>query len=83
MTLDRSAPGIRIAVVPNEKSTSTQPVNLDGRVLSFTYEDSERKTDKVTLQLDNYDLSLFDNEALFGGVIAKSISNIVLERRSI
>jgi uncharacterized protein len=66
---DRSAPGIRIAVVPNDRSTNSLPVNLDGRVLSFTYEDSEKKTDKVSLQLDNDDLSLFDNEALFGGVI--------------
>lgn len=69
MTADRSAPGIRIAVVPNSRSATSQPVNLDGRVLSFTFEDCEKKTDKVSLQLDNDDLSLFDNEALFGGVI--------------
>lgn len=66
---DRSASGIRIAVVVNEKSMAAAPVNLDGRVLSFVYEDCENKTDKVSLQLDNDDLSLFDNEALFGGVI--------------
>ncbi len=30
---------------------------------------SEKKTDKVSLQLDNDDLTLFDNEALFGGVM--------------
>jgi hypothetical protein len=36
---DRSAPGIRIDVVPNDRSTNSTPVNLDGRVLSFTYED--------------------------------------------
>jgi phage protein D len=66
---DRSVPGIRIAVVPNERSAEIRPVSLDGRVLGFTFEDSEKKTDKVTLQLNNHDLSLFDNEALFGGVM--------------
>jgi phage protein D len=64
---DRSAPGIRLTVLRGEKDSAGEPLDLQGRVLGFSYEDSERKTDKVSLQLDNFDLSLFEREELLGG----------------
>lgn len=67
MPADRSAPGVRITVLPDERSPSGEPLNLDGRILGFTFEDSEQKADQVALQLDNFDLSLFEREELMGG----------------
>jgi hypothetical protein len=46
---------------------AASPLNLDGRIIGFTYEDAERQADKVSLQLDNFDLALFDREELIGG----------------
>ncbi|MBN2527613.1 MAG: phage late control D family protein [Deltaproteobacteria bacterium] len=66
---DRSAPGIRVSKLPDEKSTSGVPLDLKGRIIGFTFDDSERKADKLSLQLDNFDLSLFDDEALMGGSV--------------
>ena len=67
--LDRSSPGVRITVLTNEKASSGEPVDLDGRIVGFTYEDCERKADKVSLQLDNYDLALFERPELMGGSV--------------
>jgi phage protein D len=69
MPQDRSAPGVRLTALRHEKDTSGEPLDLQGRVLSLSYEDSERKTDKVSLQLDNFDLSLFEREELLGGSV--------------
>jgi len=44
-------------------------IDLSGRVLKFTFEDSETKADKVTLELDNHDLSLFERADLAGGTL--------------
>lgn len=65
--IDRSAPGIRLTLLADERAASGEPLDLGGRVIGFTFEDSERKTDKVSIQLDNFDLSLFDREDLTGG----------------
>ena len=67
--LDRSAPGVRITVLPSEQAGTGEPLDLSGRLVGFTYEDAERKTDKVSLQLDNFDLALFDREELAGGSV--------------
>ncbi|MFH0899378.1 MAG: contractile injection system protein, VgrG/Pvc8 family, partial [Pseudomonadota bacterium] len=67
--LDRSAPGVRITVLPSEKAATGEPLDLAGRIIGFTYEDCERKADRVTLQLDNFDLSLFEREELSGGAL--------------
>ena len=67
--IDRSAPGVRISLLQNEKASSGEPVELAGRIIAFTYEDCERKADKVSLQLDNYDLSLFEREEMAGGAV--------------
>jgi hypothetical protein len=68
-TRDRSAPGVRVTALPDERAASGAPVDLGGRVLGLTYEDSERKADKVSLQLDNHDLALFEREELMGGSV--------------
>lgn len=67
--MDRSAPGVRLVVIPSEQAAEGEPLELDGRVLGFTFEDSERKTDKMSLQLDNYDLSIFEREEMIGGSV--------------
>ncbi len=64
---DRSAPGVRLTLLRDERATSGEPLDLAGRLIGFTYEDAERKADQVSLQLDNFDLSLFDREDLAGG----------------
>lgn len=64
---DRSAPGVRIVALANERAASGEPVDLAGRIIGFTYEDSEKKTDQVSIQLDNFDLALFEREDLVAG----------------
>lgn len=64
---DRSAPGVRLTVLADEKASSGEPLKLGDRLIAFTFEDSEDKADKLTLQLDNFDLALFAHEALMGG----------------
>ncbi len=66
---DRSAPGVRITVLPDERAASGEPLDLDGRIVGFTFEDAERKADKLSLQLDNFDLALFEREDLMGGAV--------------
>lgn len=65
--VDRSGPGVRITVLANERAPSGEPLNLDGRIVSFAFEDAEKQTDQVSLVLDNFDLALFDREELVGG----------------
>jgi uncharacterized protein len=65
----RDAPGIRVSVASEDGKSSAEPLDLQGRVISFSFEDSESKADKVTLELDNTDLSLFDREDLTSGTV--------------
>ena len=65
--LDRSAPGVRIASLASVTDTSSTPLNLRGRILSFTYEESDVRTDKVEIELDNFDGAIFDRDELMGG----------------
>lgn len=67
--IDRSGPGVRITVLENERASGGQPLDLKGRLLSFSYEESERKADLVSLQLDNFDLALFERDELVGGAM--------------
>jgi phage protein D len=69
MIVDRSAPGVRITLLADEKATSGEPLDLANRIIGFTFDDAERKADKLSLQLDNFDLSIFDSEDLMGGAI--------------
>jgi phage protein D len=65
----RSAPGVRITVLPDPRAREGEPLHLGDRILSFSFEDAERRADKASLQLDNHDLSLFEREELMGGRI--------------
>lgn len=70
MTLaDRGAPGVRIVSVASARGPAGAPLDLAGRILSFSYEDSDLKADQVTLQLDNFDLALFERTELAGGAL--------------
>jgi hypothetical protein len=66
---DRSAPGVRLTLLRDEKATTGEPLALGERLLSFSYEEAESKTDKLSLTLDNFDLALFDREELMGGAL--------------
>lgn len=67
--LDRSAPGVRVTLLSHERAKSGVPLGLDGRILAFTFEESEKKAAKATLQLDNFDLSFFERDELIGGAV--------------
>ncbi len=72
--LDRSAPGVRITLLPDEQAEGGEPLDLGDRIIAFTFEDAERKADQVSIQLDaaprsRGDLSLFDREDIAGGAI--------------
>ncbi len=66
---DRSAPGVRITTLASERAPAGVPINLDGRIPGFTYEDTALKADQASIQLDNFDLSLFDRSELAGGPV--------------
>ncbi|MCP4679145.1 MAG: late control protein D, partial [Deltaproteobacteria bacterium] len=68
-TKDRSAPGVRVGFVRNPRDSEVAAVDLRDRIISFSFEDDEKKADKATLTLDNSDLSLFDRKELNGGAI--------------
>lgn len=63
------APLIRVTVLASATAAEGVPAtSLEGRVLSMTYEDSERGVDKMTLVLDNGDLELLDKgDDVLGG----------------
>jgi phage protein D len=67
--MDRGAPGVRVTLVPDEHGPAAEPFDLHDRVLSLSYEDTEARADKLSLQLDNFDLSLFERPELAGGAI--------------
>lgn len=55
----RTEPTFFVRVAP--EGAGTARVDLSERVVSFAYEDSERKADKLVLSVDNWDLSNFDD----------------------
>lgn len=69
MIRDRSAPGGRVTLLADEWADSGVPLELAGRVLAFSFEEDERQADRVTLDLDNFDLSLFDRTDLVLGAV--------------
>jgi hypothetical protein len=66
---NRSAPGVRLVLLASERASGGTPVDLTGRIISFSYEDAESKADKVSLTLDNFDLSMFDRKELLAGAL--------------
>ena len=67
--LDRSAPGVRIVLLPDELALGGEPLDLGGRIIAFTFEDAAAKADNVSIQLDNFDLSFFESEDLVVGAV--------------
>lgn len=59
MTQERTEPVFYVKVEP--EGASSERVDLSNRVLSFVFEDAERKADKLRLTVDNWDLSNFDD----------------------
>ena len=55
----RTEPVFYVKVVP--EGGGDERVDLSERVLSFTFEDSEKKADKLVLTVDNWDLANFDD----------------------
>ena len=56
--MNRDAPLFVVKVAP--EGEDAQRLDLSDRVLSFEYEDSDEKADRLTLTLDNHDLAAFD-----------------------
>ena len=67
--LDRSAPGVRVTALPDPHAASGVPVDLGQRIVSFSYEESDVRADKMSLELDNGDAALFDRAELLGGAL--------------
>jgi phage protein D len=63
------APGIRLTSLPSERAKGGAPLALTGRVLSFSFEASNDKADKVSMELENGDLALFEGDILLGGAL--------------
>src|SRR3990167_2025681 len=55
---DRIRPFFFVTITSQGVSTK---VDVTNRVLRFTYHDSEKKADTMTLDLDNFDMSFFDD----------------------
>ncbi len=64
-----SAPGVRLSLLPDEQSLEAVPLDLHDRILSLSFEDNDTKADRLTLQLANPDLALFEREDLAAGTI--------------
>jgi phage protein D len=69
MTLERSAPGVRVSALADPKDTVGAPVDLGGRLLAFNFEESDERADKVSLDVDNFDGAVFDRPELLGGAL--------------
>jgi phage protein D len=69
MTSRRDAPGVRVALLPDERAGSGEPIDLRGKVISFAFEDSDAKASRATLELDNFDLQFFDRSDLALGAV--------------
>jgi hypothetical protein len=69
MSTTRTSPGVRLTLFKDEKATTGEPLDFGSRLLSMSFEDCDDKADKLSLQLDNFDLALFDREDLTGGGI--------------
>lgn len=65
--IERRAAGVRISLVSEDGKRSALPADLAGRLMSFTFTESEKKADSATLELRNTDLSLFENEDIAAG----------------
>ncbi len=60
MSLSDSSPVYFVQIQPEGKGENFR-VDTTDEVTSFEFEDDEKKADKLTLEVDNFDLSNFDN----------------------
>jgi phage protein D len=67
--MDRRAAGVRVGILADVSTREAESAGLEGRVLSLRYEDAEAKADRLALELDNRDMSLFEREDLLGGAL--------------
>ena len=57
--MDTTRPFFSIKVIPPGGKGET--LDVSDKIVSFEFEDAEKKADKLTLKVDNFDLSEFDN----------------------
>lgn len=68
--MNRDAPIYYVsAVLDSARSEGVRLEGINSRITSIKYEDEERKADKLTLTLDNYDLAMYDEPAFKKGLI--------------
>jgi uncharacterized protein len=76
-------PGYVVKVIPQGATEATM-LDLSNRVITFKFEDDEKKADKLTLTVDNFDLSNFDNPVWAEGNVLRASwgyeGNMALER---
>lgn len=71
MALNTDRPFYSIRAIPEGKAAKA--IDLTERVLTFKFLDEERKADKLTLTLDNWDLSVFDDPTFKKGTILEFV----------
>lgn len=67
--VERSEPQIQLSV---QTDGGKERMDLGDRLLGFTFEDSDNKTDKASIQIDNWDLSFFDSKLIVKGAILEA-----------
>lgn len=65
--MGRDGAAISVTALADPKASGGPRVSFEDRVLSFSYEDTERGADKLTLSLRNDDLAMFAEDSLVGG----------------
>jgi len=64
--VQRSEPVVLLRV---KVDGADERVDLGGRLIGFTFEDSDNKTDKASIQIDNWDLLFFDSQLIVKGAL--------------
>lgn len=59
--MSRRAPHIYVTIDREDQNGEDKALDLTEKIISLTYVDAERKADKLVLEVDNYDLSNFDD----------------------
>ena len=84
--VDRSGPACASRCSTTSARAGNEPLDLAGRIIAFTYEGRREEADQVSLQLDNFDLALFERAELVGGATLRSVlglpGNMAPPRRS-
>lgn len=66
--MGRETPRVFIRAAPSGNGGEALRVDLAARFRSLQYDDEERRADKCTIELDNYDLALYDDPAFKKGM---------------